>query len=158
RMEREAALEQQCRQLVENASDIVYSHDLDGNFTSLNKAGERITGYSSEEALRLNLSQLVAPHWLEKVRHMIARKIAGDTSKGATHELEIVTKDGRIVPVEVGAQLLKQDGQVVGIEGIARDVTERKRAEEALRKSEAMFNLISENVSDLIAVVDANGK
>jgi PAS domain S-box-containing protein len=51
--------EERYRDLVENARDIIYSHDLEGNYTSINKAGEQITGYSREEALKMNLSQTV---------------------------------------------------------------------------------------------------
>jgi PAS domain S-box-containing protein len=47
--------------LFEYANDLIYTHDLQGNFTSLNRAGERITGYSRAEALKMNIAQVVAP-------------------------------------------------------------------------------------------------
>src|SRR5215472_4926036 len=65
RLRREVALEERYRDLFENASDMVYTHDLAGNLTSLNRAGERITGYAREDALRLKLAQLIAPECLE---------------------------------------------------------------------------------------------
>ena len=58
--------EERYRDLVENADDIIYSHDLKGNHISINKAGEQITGYSREEALTLNLAQTIAPESLPK--------------------------------------------------------------------------------------------
>ncbi len=70
--------EERYRDLVENARDIIYEHDLDGNYTSSNKAGEQITGYSREEALKLNIAQIVAPEYLEKAKEMIRRKLAGE--------------------------------------------------------------------------------
>ena len=51
--------EERYRELFENANDIIYTHDLNGNFTSLNKSGERVTGYSREEALRMNIADVL---------------------------------------------------------------------------------------------------
>jgi PAS domain S-box-containing protein len=131
------ASEERYRELVENARDIIYSHDLKGNYTSVNKAGEQITGYSREEALKLNLEQTVAPEYLERARQMIADKLAGQEE--TVYDLEIIAKDGRRIIVEVNTRLVLQDDVPMGIQGIARDVTQRKRAEEALRQSEERF-------------------
>jgi PAS domain S-box-containing protein len=128
--------EERYRDMVENAHDIIYSHDLEGNYTSINKAGERITGYTREEALKLNLAQTVAPEYLEKAREMLARKLAGEDV--TAYELEIVAKDGRRVAVEVNTRLVYQNKVAVGVQGIARDVTERKHLEEQLRQSQKM--------------------
>ncbi|MCV4753896.1 PAS domain S-box protein, partial [Escherichia coli] len=87
------------RDLFENANDLIYTHDLNGNFTSINRAGEIITGYSREEAVRLNISEVVAPEYLKQARQMTARKLSGE---GPTaYELEIIAKDGRRVPLEL---------------------------------------------------------
>jgi PAS domain S-box-containing protein len=64
--------EERYRDLVENARDIIYTQDLEGNYTSLNRAGEQITGYTREEALRTNVADVVAPEDCEKARRMIA--------------------------------------------------------------------------------------
>ncbi|HEV7642726.1 MAG TPA: PAS domain S-box protein [Pyrinomonadaceae bacterium] len=119
--------EEQYRDLYENANDLIYTHDLKGNFTSLNRAGELITGYSCEEALNTNIAEIVAPELLESARQMIMRKVAGE--KTEPYELKIITKDGRIVWLELNTRLMEQDGIPVGVQGIGRDVTERKRAE-----------------------------
>jgi two-component system cell cycle sensor histidine kinase/response regulator CckA len=128
--------EERYRDMVENAHDIIYSHDLEGNYTSINKAGERITGYTREEALRLNLEQTVAPEYVEKVRRMLARKLAGE--EVTAYDLEIVAKDGRRIAVEVNTRLVYQGGVAVGVQGIARDVTERRQLEEQLRQAQKM--------------------
>ena len=122
------------RDLVENAHDIIYSHDLQGNYTSMNKAGEQITGYSPEDALNLNLKQTVAPECLATAQEMLKRKLAGE--KVTAYEMEIIAKDGRRIAVEANTRLVMQDGVPVGIQGIARDITERKRMEKALHNSE----------------------
>ena len=127
--------EQRFRELVENANDIIYTHDLDGNFTSLNKAGEKITGYSRYEAFHKNIADVVAPEYVEIARNMIARKTAGE--KPTVYEIEIISKDGRRITLEVSTTLLYVEDAPVGVQGIARDVTERKAAEAALKQSEA---------------------
>jgi PAS domain S-box-containing protein len=128
--------EQSYRDLVENAKDIIYTHDLNGRYLSLNKAGQEITGYTREEATRRNLAQVVAPEYLEQAREMVAKKLSGE---GPTvYDLEIIAKNGRRVAVEVSTMLLFRDGQPVAVQGIARDVTERRQLEEHLRQAQKM--------------------
>jgi two-component system cell cycle sensor histidine kinase/response regulator CckA len=128
--------EERYRDLVENAHDIIYTHDLEGNYTSINKASERITGYTREESLRMNLAQTVAPEYLEKARQMLAKKIAGEEL--TAYELEIIAKDGHRAAVEVNTRIIIEEGVPVGVQGIARDVTERKQLEEQLRQAQKM--------------------
>jgi PAS domain S-box-containing protein len=136
--------EKRYRDLFENANDLIYTHDLAGNFTSLNNTGERITGYTRDEALRMHISQVVVPDHLEMARQMITRKTSEDVP--TIYEIDINAKDGRRVSLEVSTRLIYQDGQPVGVQGIGRDVTERKRADRALAqqvKREALINRIS---------------
>jgi len=128
--------EERYRDLVENAHDIIYSHDMEGNYTSMNKAGEGITGYTVPEALKLNLSQTVAPEYLSNAREMLRRKLAGE--RVTAYEMEIIAKDGHRVTVEANTKLVYENGMPVGVQGIARDVTERKQLEEQLRQSQKM--------------------
>jgi two-component system, cell cycle sensor histidine kinase and response regulator CckA len=148
--------EERCRDLIENAHDLIYSHDLEGNYTSINKAGEHITGYRQEEVLRMNLAQTVAPEYLEKAHQMIARKLAGE--KVTIYDLEILAKDGRRVAVEVNTRLVYRDGVAVGVQGIARDITERKRAEAALREAEEKYRSIFENAVEGIFQSSCDGR
>jgi PAS domain S-box-containing protein len=128
--------EERYRDLVENAHDIIYSHDLAGNYTSMNKAGGKITGYTIEEALKLNITETVAPGYLPKIQESMQRKLSGESV--TAYEIEIVAKDGRHIPVEVNTKYVYEDGVAVGIQGIARDVTERRQLEEQLRQSQKM--------------------
>ena len=128
--------EERYRDLVENAHDIIYSHDLEGNYSSMNKAGESITGYPTEEALTMNLSQMVSAEYLPIEQEMLERKLAGENV--TAYELKLIAKDGRRVAVEVNTKLVLQDGVPVGVQGIARDVTERKHLEDQLRQSQKL--------------------
>jgi PAS domain S-box-containing protein len=148
--------EERYRELLENANDLIYTHDLQGNFTSLNKAGERITGYTREEATRMNIAEVVLPGQLDKARGMIARKQTEDVA--TVYELEITSKDGRRVPLEVSTRLIYQDGVPVGVQGIARDVTERKRVEAELQSSEAELRALFAAMPDVIIVLNAEGR
>ena len=129
--------EERYRELFENASDIVYTLDLAGRITSLNKAGEQATGYTRAEALTMDIKQIVAPEDLQQVRKMM--KQGNDRRGGSpTYDFKIVTKDGRPLVLEVSARPIVQDGKPVGMQGIARDVTERKQLEAQFRQAQKM--------------------
>jgi len=122
----------QYRNLFENANDIVYTHDLAGNFTSINRAAERLTGYTGNEAVKMNISQVVAPEYLESIRKMLVPEFLG---KGPLiHELDIITKHGRRLPLELSTRLIFKKGKPVRVRGIGRDITERKKAEEERKR------------------------
>jgi PAS domain S-box-containing protein len=137
--------EQRYRELFENANDIIYTHTLTGNFTSLNGSGERITGFTREEALRMNIVDVLAPEYVDIARQMIAQKT--DNKTPTVYQLDIIAKDRRRLRLEVSTRLIFQDGRPVGVQGIGRDLTERKRSEEALAQQalrEAMTHRISQ--------------
>ncbi|MCU1268076.1 MAG: hypothetical protein JWM21_4394 [Acidobacteria bacterium] len=123
--------EQKYRELFENAKDAIYVHDLNGRYTSINPAAEALSGYSREEILGRSFAEFIAPEYLGPVHENLCRKLsdAGETS----YEVEVIAKDGRRVPVEINSRLIRKNGEAVGIQGIARDITERKRAQEAMR-------------------------
>jgi len=144
------------RELFENANDIIYTHDLNGTFTSLNRAGERITGYSREEAKRMKISDVLAPESLALAQQMMAQKEKGRTP--TVYELEIITKDGRPVRLEVSTRLIYKDHIPVAIQGIARDLTDRKRSEVALRESQEFFHGFMNNSPAVAFMKDEQGR
>jgi two-component system cell cycle sensor histidine kinase/response regulator CckA len=148
--------EERYRELFENANDIIFTIDLAGKFTSINKAAEKITGYTLEEALTMNISSVVAPEFLGTALQMLSRRDLGD--RRTRFELEIVCKDGGRAALEFSPRVLSRDGKPVGIQGIARDTTERKRAEEKLRVSEEMFKVLSDQSPLGKALIDGQGR
>ena len=127
------ASDERYRELFENAYDMVYTHDLAGKITSINTAAERIIGYSRTEVLQMRFSQFVAPEFQQIARRMVDRQIADGVP--ITRELDIIAKDGSRVTLEVSNRLIYREGKPVGIQGIARDITERKKTEEALQQA-----------------------
>jgi PAS domain S-box-containing protein len=148
--------EERYRELFENANDIIYTHDLQGNFTSLNRSGERITGYSREETMRMNVADVIAPEYLDLAREMIAHKAAEHVS--TVYEIDIISKKGRRVRLEVSTRLIFRDGKPVGVQGIARDLTERKHSEEALRETQGFFNSFMDNSPAVAFMKDHTGR
>ena len=130
------ASEERYRELFENASDIVYTTGLDTRLTSLNRVGRKILGYSAEEATQLTLEQLVTPKHRELIKLSRKRLLAGVSDIGI--EVEVTTKDGRRVLLEVSPRLIYKDGKPVGVQGIARDITGRDAAELELRHAQKL--------------------
>jgi PAS domain S-box-containing protein len=135
---REARLEKQFSDLCENANDMIYTHDMHGNLTSLNKTGERIIGYGREKAVGMSLREFVTPEQREWFDQWIETCKTGTAAPRC--ELNIVTPLNRRSVVEVSTRLLREEGQPTRVEGIGRDVSARKEAEEALRQSEERFS------------------
>jgi PAS domain S-box-containing protein len=133
RLESERALAQRYQELFENASDMVYTLDLDGRVTSMNKAGEAMTGFGLAVNPRLSLFDLVAPSSLDAARRMHLEVVRG----GATlrEELEFKTARETRFVAEVVERLVRRDGRPVGVHGMARDVTAHKRAEIDMRNA-----------------------
>jgi PAS domain S-box-containing protein len=129
--------ENRYRDLIENANDIIYTHDLEGNFLSVNKAGELAMGYPRQELLQMNIAQWLSPLQTESVRQMVDRQLQNQEQK-AFYSLEVVTKEGRELTLDVSARLIYRDRNPIALEGIARDVTDRILLEERLQQSQKM--------------------
>ncbi len=131
------------RDLFENANDIIYTLDLAGRITSVNRRAEETFGFSREECLGRDASEMVPPEHHPRMREAMRRKLEGDTAP-TVYELEILNKSGARIPVEINSRLILEGGKPVGIQGIARDIGERKRSEQALRQSDERFRLALE--------------
>jgi PAS domain S-box-containing protein len=156
RVQAERALmlnEHRYREIFENANDILYTHDLQGNFTSINRAAERISGYNRAEVCQLNMTHLLVPECLDLARSMIQRKLGGD--KPTTYELEIFSKNGRRIPLEVSTRLQFQDGRPVAVQGIARDITERRQARQRIENSARELQLKNEELASALEAARA---
>jgi PAS domain S-box-containing protein len=123
--------EERYRELFENARDAIYVHDLEGNYIRVNHAAETLSGYKRDEIVGHNFIEFVAAGDLSFGRKTFYAKLAeqGETS----FEVDVIAKDGRRVPVDVRTRAIYENGVMIGVQGIARDITERKLAQDALQ-------------------------
>src|SRR6266446_4448954 len=118
-------------EFIERPTDVTYAHNLSGNFTFLSEEGERISGYSCEEACRMNIAELLDP----EIAGQAWEQIMGDVTKriGTVYEIDLVAKDGQSVPLEVSTRIVLRDGEPIEIQGIAVPSVIRSQSPSSLR-------------------------
>ncbi len=152
RLNRIAVLEERFRELFENANDMVFTCGLRGHFTAINQAGERMTGFSRDQIIGKHLADLVAPEDAAKVQELIDAKAVAEN--GDAREVGFLTSNGGRLLLEIKTRLVFSHGTPIGFQGIARDITRRRQAEDALRQSEYQYRALFENANDIILVFD----
>lgn len=143
-------------QLFEKAGDFIFIHDLMGNFISVNRAAERVTGYWSDELLKMNIAQLASSNYTALIRGMSYRKMSRNET--ITYEFEIVTKFDNRAFLEVVIWPIYKAGKIFAIQGIARDISERKINEKELRNSEQKLDSFIDFLPDATMAIDLEGK
>lgn len=145
------------RTLFENANDLIYIHDLEGNYLAINETALRVFGFTRKEALKLNMRDVVAPEHIDIVRRKLKQKIEGKT-KQMVYEVDCLTKDGKRITLEVNSSPIYKEGVPVAVQGIARDITERKIVEETLKKNEERYRLMGESIMHQVWTAKPNGE
>jgi PAS domain S-box-containing protein len=130
KLEVEEELKERYVDLFENANDMVFTHDLQGRMTSINKAGERLLHRSRQDILKLNLVDLLAAEQQAPARRWI-EQVVTDTEVPSA-EWDFLDAGGRRIRLELSCRQVDRGGRVVEVEGIARDITQRKRLEREL--------------------------
>ena len=155
RKEREEALresEEKYRDLFENANDLIQSVSPEGRFLYVNRAWMETLGYSPQEVSGLTLFDIIHPESMGHCVRMFERVMAGETVSGV--EAVFVARDGRQVMVEGTASCRFEGGRPAGTRGIFRDITQRKLAEEELRRQhERLEELVEERT---LGIIQAN--
>jgi PAS domain S-box-containing protein len=123
--------EKRYKQIVENASEIIYRTDGRGNFTFVNPTMMRVLKYRQDELSGLNYLRVIRADQQQKVGKLYARQLLAQTPS-TYHEIPVVAKDGAELWLGQNVQLLFESGQVVGFQAVARDITGRRCAEEKL--------------------------
>jgi two-component system, NarL family, sensor kinase len=121
------------RLLAENAIDIVYAIDAAGRYTYVNPAMERVAGYRPDEMVGRCFDEFIPEELRSSRRESFERRMRGE-DVDTTAEIEFMAKDGRRVPLELRLGAIERDGEIVGMQGIARDITRRKAMEAEVRR------------------------
>lgn len=137
--------EERFRELFENANDVIFLHDLKGKVLAINRAGEYLTGYSRSEVLGHNFDNLIAPEARPLIHDFIRAHLGGSPTQH--FELPIVSKFGNRRFLEVSTRILYRRGQAVAIQGIGRDITDRKQAQQRLEESSRELQRKNEELS-----------
>ena len=152
------------RELFESATDLVWSIDLEGRFSSVNATVTRLLGWPVEEVVGRPWEELITePDQREIVRAAIRRKLE-DGAAETRYEVRLRRRDGGYVPFEVNSRVMVREGRPVGIHGVGRDVSERRQLEEQLRqavKMEAVGRLaasIAHEFNHLLAAISGYGE
>ncbi len=143
--------EESYRDLFEQASDGIFISDSTGRYVDVNQAGCRMLGYTLVELCQLNLRDLLPPE-----EHLTKPIKLDEMQRGeiVISERSLICKNGALLPVEISAKMLS-DGR---LQGIVRDVTQRKRDELDLLKSEAFNKSLVNSSSDCIKTIDPEGR
>jgi len=151
--------ERRYRLLAENANDVIWTVDMNMRPTYMSPSITRLLGYSVEGAMALPMEAVYAPASFETAMKVFAEELAienmeqKDLFRSRTLELELNRKDGSIVPVEVKFSFIREpDGRPVKILAIARDVTERKRAEERIKHAAEEWRTTFDSITDFISI------
>ena len=145
-------LEGWARALFDGIDDAVFMHDQDGNILEANPAACRRLGYSRDELLTLTTRDIDDPEFAAGFQERLQAQLHDGTFRCEGRHR---TKDGRIIPVDINTSAIRFQGQPAVL-AVMRDITERKQAEEALKKQERLLRSILENMGDAVIMADAN--
>ncbi|HSW50999.1 MAG TPA: PAS domain S-box protein, partial [Bryobacteraceae bacterium] len=138
-----------CRKILENADELVFLHDLDGNITSVNEAVAAATGYSREEILALSLADLLTPESWESSRRMTASKLGGGSR--ASYEAGLRAKNGGLLRLEVTSRLVFRSGKPAGVVAVAREADTPRPSGADLR----LLKSVVVNANDAVLIAEA---
>lgn len=141
--------------IYESSADAMDIIDLEGNVVQVNKAFEEMYGWKAEEIIGKPMPTIPADR-MDKVKEERQQVLNHHTFKGL--EVECLKKDGSTILVNITQSPLHDEhSNVIAFSGISRDISERKRIEEELIRSEEKYRLIAENMTDIVTLLDKNG-
>jgi PAS domain S-box-containing protein len=142
--------------IVDSSDDAIISKNLDGVITSWNKSAEKLFGYKAAEAVGQHITLIIPPERRKEEDMIIARLRRGDRVEH--FETVRMRKDGSRLDLWLSiSPVTDESGKVIGASKVARDITQRKEAERALRESEERFRAIVETTPECVTVVAADG-
>ena len=160
------ASERRYRLLAENVTDIIWTLSLETmRFNYASPSIRRITGFTPEEAMETPLEKTLAPQSMEKVAEALQEELAreakgnADPNRSRTMEFQQSCKDGTYAWVETKMTFIRDEqGRPVGVQGVSRDIAERKRAEEVLSAEKERLRVTLQSIGDGVITTDRNGR
>ena len=154
-----AESEERHRRLTENAQDIIWQTNIDGEVLFINSAVEKTLGYRVEQAVGMPGKDYLAEKSLYKLQEWIDQSVHSNPPENYFHgELDYLNINGQIVHCEANVTMIRnEEGRIVAIEGVSRDISVRKMAERALKQSEERYRALVESIHDIIHKTDING-
>ena len=146
--------EERYKALFDRSFDIVFIHDFLGNFIDCNNTGLELFGYTKQEVPNVKFPDILVGESLKNAFVALEDLLKTGAQKQSM-ELQVRTKHGKHIIVETISSLILHEGKPVAVQGIARDVTERKKLEEKLKDNEKFLDSIIENIPHTIFVKDA---
>lgn len=143
------------RQIIENASDIIYSATVKGDFTFVNPKGETLSEFSLQELLKMNYLELVHPEDKQRVKEHYINQIVSQT-ENTYLEFRMSTKSGKTLWVGQNVRLNILDGRLSGLHAVARDITESKSLNAEIDRLKQFYEKILNDLPGQIAVFDKN--
>ncbi|TFG37661.1 MAG: PAS domain S-box protein, partial [Syntrophobacterales bacterium] len=147
--------EKKYRDLVENMKDIFYVADETGRISYMSPAAESITGYETSEIIGRYIPEFLHSEDIPVIAEQFQKIISGITEPT---EYRLITKQGNVIWVLTATQPVYDKDRVVGVQGIITDITDLKRTEEKLRKSEEKYRTIIESIQESYFEADLSGR
>lgn len=147
--------EEDYRLLAEVTGEIIMTLNFDGMIMYINQKGLEISGYSLKEAMGADFSQFIPKDKVESIKTLLKKRAQG-FNEHLLYEAEFINKKGEQTPVEVSSNLISKKGKPFGVLVSARDITERKNTENALRRSEHKHRTLINTMQEGLVEVDEN--
>ena len=154
--------EEKYRLIAENSSDVIWISDLDLNFTYLSPSTQKLFGYTPDERDEISIEKLFHPDKIAMIKNLIREQfilyLNSGKHEGIIMETTGIHKNGSPVDIEVSAKFIfDQNQQIIGIQGISRNIAERNKVEDELRKSEEKYKLLVETATDSVFLLNDEG-
>lgn len=142
--------QEEFKRIIDNVSDIVFRTDTEGHLIYLNKAWEKITGYTVAESIGKMFATFLQDIYIAEAQ-ILFTSFMKDELESSAHEVRIVAKNGDIKWIKVSVTVLKnEDREIIGTSGIVTDLTEIKR-------NQHLYELVSTNIEDILLLLETDG-